>query len=224
MGVICIESNEQFQRDLGNGFAVIDFWAQFCGPCRRIAPDYEALSNKYKDVKFFKCNTKEDGPDEVAGIHRIRALPTFVFYRNRKEIAELRFEGANMEKLEQTIVKHGTTPSFTGSGNSTGAGNSITFEAPLLGDQLEPLPNPITVDQSKPKTRLQFRMANGKKLIQEFNHDHMVSDVFMYVGAQDGFSSNFIIKSGFPPRQVSDNGEDIKTAKLLNSVILQQLA
>lgn len=43
-----------------------------------------------------------------------------------------------MEKLEQTIVKHGTTPSFTGSGNSTGAGNSITFEAPLLGDQLEP--------------------------------------------------------------------------------------
>jgi len=77
---------------LGTGFAVIDFWAEFCGPCRRIAPDYEALSNQYPNVKFFKCNTREDGPDLVADMHSIRALPTFAFYKNGQEIPSLRFE------------------------------------------------------------------------------------------------------------------------------------
>ena len=48
-------------------------------------------------------------------------------------------------------------------------------------------PNPITVDERKPKTKLQIRLADGTKLVQEFNHDHLISDVFMFVGCQVKF-------------------------------------
>lgn len=224
MGVINIESEEHFQQTLGNGFAVIDFWAQFCGPCKRIAPEYEALSNIYKNVQFFKCNTREDGPDEVAGSHGVRALPTFMFYKNKKPMPELTFEGADMEKLADILNDHGVMKPFSGAGNSLGQSSNEQWEQmPTFAPEPQSFPNPITVDERKPKTKLQIRLADGTKLVQEFNHDHLISDVFMFVGCQDGFASNFIMKGGFPPREIMDNGETIKQGDLLGCIIIQSL-
>jgi len=68
-----------------NRFAVVDFWAEWCGPCKRVAPVIEALSHEMAGlVAFGKCNT-----DEAPGIARqfnITAIPTIILYANGKMI------------------------------------------------------------------------------------------------------------------------------------------
>ena len=53
----------------------------------------------------------------------------------------------------------------------------------------------ITVDEGKPTTKIQFRMEDGRKLIQKFNHDHTMSDLFLFVGAQDNFDVPFMVSA-----------------------------
>lgn len=227
MGVINIDSPEHFLRNLGTGPAVVDFWAEFCGPCRRIAPEYEALSNAYPNIKFFKCDTRGNG-SEVADSHGVRALPTFVFYKGGQELKEHRFEGADMTKLEGVLSKIGTVETFTGEGNRLGgeeweAPPPEAFHVPLNVASEQVFPNPIEVDPTKPKSKIQFRFHDGSKNVQEFNHGHHICDIFLYVGHRDGFSSNFILKTGFPPKKLEDTGETLEEAKLLGSQIVHQL-
>jgi thioredoxin len=60
---------------------VLDFWAEWCGPCKSFAPVFEKASEEYPDVTFGKIDT-EDQP-EVAGFFRIQAIPTLVVFREQ---------------------------------------------------------------------------------------------------------------------------------------------
>ena len=46
------------------------------------------------------------------------------------------------------------------------------------------IPNPITVDPTKAKTKIQIRMQGGQKIVQEFNSTHLVADLFMFIGSK----------------------------------------
>jgi thioredoxin 1 len=64
-----------------NQYAVIDFWAEWCGPCRRIAPIMEELSMEFSDkVAFGKCNT--DKNQKLAREFNIDAIPAIMLYAN----------------------------------------------------------------------------------------------------------------------------------------------
>ncbi|KQC07459.1 MAG: thioredoxin [Methanolinea sp. SDB] len=69
----------------GNSFAVLDFWAEWCGPCRMVGPIIEELSHEFAGiVTFGKCNT--DLSPRLATQYGISAIPTVLFFANGRMV------------------------------------------------------------------------------------------------------------------------------------------
>eukprot|EP01010_Urceolus_cornutus_P002232 NODE_2847_length_459_cov_119.529268_g2251_i0.p1 GENE.NODE_2847_length_459_cov_119.529268_g2251_i0~~NODE_2847_length_459_cov_119.529268_g2251_i0.p1 ORF type:complete len:109 (-),score=39.90 NODE_2847_length_459_cov_119.529268_g2251_i0:63-389(-) len=93
---------EEFKAALDNAgdkLVICDFTASWCGPCRRIAPQYEALAAEKTDLVFLKVDVDEAA--DVAQQEEIRAMPTFVFYKNGSRVAET--TGANIDNVKEKI-------------------------------------------------------------------------------------------------------------------------
>lgn len=76
-------TSDNFQKEVVDSkkVALVDFWAEWCGPCRMIGPVVEELSTEYKDSALIsKCNVDEHG--EVAAQFGIRSIPTILFFKN----------------------------------------------------------------------------------------------------------------------------------------------
>lgn len=62
---------------------IVDFWAEWCGPCRMVAPIMEAISEEYSGrVVVVKCDV--DSSPAVASKYNIRNIPTVLFFKNGK--------------------------------------------------------------------------------------------------------------------------------------------
>lgn len=62
----------------GDKVAIIDFYATWCGPCKKLAPIYSKLSNEFKDqVYFYKVDV--DKAKELAALFQIRSIPTLLY-------------------------------------------------------------------------------------------------------------------------------------------------
>ncbi|MGL5244802.1 MAG: thioredoxin [Sarcina sp.] len=86
-----------------NGVVVVDFWANWCGPCKMIAPVIDELADEMKNVKFVKVDV--DKNPTIAGKFQVASIPTLMMFKDGKPVDTVvgfRPKAA----LEESIKKH----------------------------------------------------------------------------------------------------------------------
>ncbi len=99
-----VEITEQNFEDTikDNEIVIIDFWAEWCGPCKSFSPIYEEVSGNHSDIVFGKVDTESQ--QALAGHFQIRSIPTLMIFR--EEIVLLSQAGMmNAGQLEEVIGK-----------------------------------------------------------------------------------------------------------------------
>ena len=82
---------------------VIDFWAEWCGPCRTIAPIVDELAAEYEGrVLIGKCDVEEN--DEITMKYGVRNIPTIVFLKGG-ELVDMQVGAASKAALAEKIEK-----------------------------------------------------------------------------------------------------------------------
>ena len=84
-----ITSTQQFEQEVLNSSkpVFVDFWAEWCGPCRMVSPTVEELSGEYEGkVDFVKVNVDQN--NELSQKYGIFSIPTLAIFENGKVIAQ----------------------------------------------------------------------------------------------------------------------------------------
>lgn len=74
---LTLETHDETVKD---GIVLIDFWADWCGPCKQFAPVFEQASEQHGDITFTKVDTEEQ--QQLAARYGITSIPTLVAYRD----------------------------------------------------------------------------------------------------------------------------------------------
>jgi thioredoxin 1 len=101
-----------------DGLVLVDFWAEWCGPCRSFAPVFERVAERHPDAVFGKVDTEAE--QELASAFQIMSIPTLMVFRDRvllysqpgalpenalEDLVE-QAKGLDMEDVRKQIAEH----------------------------------------------------------------------------------------------------------------------
>jgi len=98
-----IKNSQQFEQQVLNSAnpVFVDFWAEWCGPCRSVSPVVEELSVEYDGkVDFVKINVDENG--ELAQKYNVFSIPTLAIFKDGKIVSQK--VGASTKESFKTMI------------------------------------------------------------------------------------------------------------------------
>lgn len=97
-------TDASFKEDVKDGVVLVDFYAEWCGPCKMIAPVLDEVSNDFGEkVKIVKLNTDENVA--TAQEFGVMSIPTLIVFKNGEKVDQVMgFQAKPM--LEQLLNKH----------------------------------------------------------------------------------------------------------------------
>lgn len=90
MGLVTTANKAEFEKSViqNSKVVLVDFWAEWCAPCRAMAPTLEKVATKHdKDVDIVKVDIEESIENHhLAGDYDVRSIPNMVIFKNGKEV------------------------------------------------------------------------------------------------------------------------------------------
>lgn len=94
---------DSFNQLTCKGFVVVDFYADWCGPCKSISPIFNQLSNECNNVTFIKVNI--DSYKEIAQKFKVRSIPQLLLFKDGKLVKTL-VGKQSKKQIQDTIKRH----------------------------------------------------------------------------------------------------------------------
>ena len=84
MPVIELTSQNFNQEIRNNNLLLVDFWAEWCGPCKSMHPIFTRMAKKYKQIRFARVNV--DDAQDIAMKYGVKSTPTFIMFKNAEVV------------------------------------------------------------------------------------------------------------------------------------------
>ncbi|ATG97603.1 thioredoxin [Mesoplasma lactucae] len=83
MAIIKIDNVDQFNKEIKEGKVLVDFYADWCGPCKMLAPIIEQVAEENPDLKVLEVNV--DNVPDLAKEYQVMSIPTLIMFKDGKQ-------------------------------------------------------------------------------------------------------------------------------------------
>ena len=95
-------TEKNFDTGISKGYTLVDFWAEWCGPCKALAPTIDKIADDYKD-KVTVAKVDIDANPSIPAKFGIRGIPTVILFKDGEQV-DL-FVGNNPQKIRDMVTR-----------------------------------------------------------------------------------------------------------------------